>query len=260
MDGCLSITADRQTDMADTTQRSSWWSVTINNPQQSDIDEMNAARQAGWHLEGQLEKGAEGTPHYQLAVKTPVQVRFSAVKKMFSRGHIEVARKPSALVQYVAKEDTRVAPLPVQSEMYPSLTKFWSLVIKEIDDWNIYIIPKWKGEDEGPNSWFEWSDRKHGGPCPTPDQGFHYAVNNLIEKGYHVESIAVNPQVISAWRRYHKAICTRVYNERDQERRALEEAAVVSVPITNANEEDNSPAAPPPPPPPPPPPSGRQEG
>lgn len=206
------------------------------------MEDMDRARQEGWTLEGQLEKGAEGTPHYQLAVRTPVQVRFSAVKKMFSRAHIEIARKPKALVQYVTKEETRVAPLQSQSELYPTLKKFWCLLTKEIDDWNMYIYFHW----EGPDSGFEWSDSKAGHRCPSPDEAYHKAVEQLIDKGYHVESIACNPLTISQWRKFHCALMRRAKGEMMDERRALEEAQRASVPVINADEEElDSPPSPP---------------
>ena len=86
-------------------QRASVWSVTINNPTQTDEYNISEARQKGWKVEGQLERGEQGTEHYQLILRTP-QVRFSAVKQVFPRAHIEVARNVGALTAYVHKEDT----------------------------------------------------------------------------------------------------------------------------------------------------------
>ena len=68
--------------MSESTKRSTCWSVTINNPTADDEECIALARQVNWTVEGQLEKGVEGTLHCQLMVKTP-QVRFSALKKMF---------------------------------------------------------------------------------------------------------------------------------------------------------------------------------
>ena len=59
--------------------RGSTWSITINNPSEKDLHPTLPAK---WAMTGQLEKGAEGTEHYQGMVSTP-QVRFSAVKKVF---------------------------------------------------------------------------------------------------------------------------------------------------------------------------------
>lgn len=100
-------------------QRASCWSVTINNPTQTDEYNIAQGRQRGWKVEGQLEQGENGTPHYQLLVRTP-QVRFSAVKSVFPRAHIEVARDSLALSRYVHKQDTRVAGLQVDQSRYPS--------------------------------------------------------------------------------------------------------------------------------------------
>lgn len=113
-------------------QRSTYWSVTINNPTSGDEENINQARQRGWKVEGQQETGEEGTRHYQLSVKTP-QVRFSALKKQFLRAHIEIARNPIALQQYVQKEETRTGQLPIQSDRYPSLVKLWQLILDKLD-------------------------------------------------------------------------------------------------------------------------------
>jgi len=214
--------------------------VTINNPTAADDEAIALARQQGWQVIGQLEKGEEGTPHYQLMVRTP-QVRFSQVKRSFPRAHIEVTRNVVAGAKYVTKADTRVAALPTNQEMYPSLSKFWDLVVGHIDADNWYTIAAWQGLEE-------WNERKAGGPLPTPDLALTAAVNELIADGYHIESIAVNPQVISAWRKYHLGLIRRVYKER---KAALETEESVSVPMVNDAPQVPSPPPPPPPPPPP---------
>lgn len=66
-------------------------------------------------------------------VKTP-QVRFSAVKKLFPRGHIEIARNPAALATYVGKEETRVGQLPDKQELYPSQAKTFSMFAEYVLD------------------------------------------------------------------------------------------------------------------------------
>lgn len=98
------------------TDRGTCWSLTINNPTQDDEDAIHIARQKGWKVEGQKERGEQGTEHYQLMLRTP-QVRFSAVKKQFPRAHIELARNPSALATYVSKEETRLQPLAQTNQM-----------------------------------------------------------------------------------------------------------------------------------------------
>ena len=192
--------------MSESTQRASSWMLTINNPTSDDEECIALARQVGWKVEGQLEKGKEGTPHYQLLVRTP-QVRFSQVRKMFPRAHVEVTREPAAAAKYVHKEVGRISALPEPQAMYPSLSKFWHLIVERIDARNPYIIAAWQTA-------VEWDHEKAGYALPTPDGALQHAVERLIEVGYHVESIAVNPSTIAAWRRFHLSLAMRVYAER----------------------------------------------
>ena len=176
-------------------QRASSWSVTINNPVPSDEENINTARQKGWKVEGQKEVGDNGTPHYQLLVKTP-QVRFSAVKLQFPRAHIEIARNVAALETYVHKEETRVGQLQTQSEFYPSMSKTYTMWY----DW-INSSPKYsKGQ---------WSNL-------TPEgflEAFDSFASDSICEGYYIESMAVNPQVRSAIKKFGFSILVRESNK-----------------------------------------------
>lgn len=212
------------------TTRACRWSVTINNPKESDEECINVARQKGWKVEGQLERGASGTPHYQLMVSTP-QVRVSAVKRAFPRAHIEVARNAAALKQYVHKEETAEGSLPTQQEMYPSLSKFWDLIAEQFQQ-------DYEAERNGrctdprgldANRWFTLSR-------------FDKWVSELIMKGYHVESIAVNPQTRSAWKLFGVPIIYRSVDRLDRQT-AEEVVSVVSIPTTDGllqEEEDDA--------------------
>lgn len=187
--------------------RNTCWSVTINNPTQADEEGIALARQKGWKVEGQLESGEEGTKHYQLMVRTP-QVRFSAMKKQFPRAHIEPARNPSALSQYVAKEETRVATLATSQEKYPSKSKYWILVTDYLVERNaVDFSYVFNTKHERPDSvWFKEAPRRwRQDPLIALDE----ATNEMIELGYYVESYAVNPQVRSEWRKFHAAIIIR---------------------------------------------------
>lgn len=98
------------------TERASCWSITINNPTAQDT---SVDLPSQWVLEGQYEQGKEGTQHFQGLLRTP-QVRFSAVKKVFPRAHIEVARNASALKVYVHKSDTKVGEFETRKSEIPS--------------------------------------------------------------------------------------------------------------------------------------------
>lgn len=180
--------------------RATCWSVTINNPISADDDNIAQARQkSGWKVEGQLEEGENGTKHYQLMVKTP-QLRFSAIKKIFPRAHIEVARNVKALTEYVHKEDTRLAELP-QSEKYPTMSKFYELIYQEMLELNS------KGQ------WVNWDGDEML-------KKFDSAISQLIIKEYFVESFATNPQTRSSFKKfgYEILIRTEKYIRRQTDR------------------------------------------
>lgn len=180
--------------------RATAWSVTINNPTAKDEEEIALARQKGWSVEGQKEVGDSGTLHYQLFVKTP-QVRFSAIKKAFSRAHIEIARNPSALVNYVHKEETRVGQLQVSQDQYPSLSKLWELIYN------------WLTEVHGVEVTHE-AVKGHAIWKKDKLEIFDNFIGDMIVAGYHVESIGVNPQVRSAWKSYATHLLIREHRSR----------------------------------------------
>lgn len=173
------------------TERASAWSLTINNPTQTDRYNINTLP-ANWTIIGQEEVGKEGTPHLQLMLKTP-QVRFSAVKKHFPRAHIEIARNVKALEEYVQKEDTRVSTL-VQDKRFLTLPQLWDQFAEYIDnkrgahnDWN---------EEE----WLVQFDK---------------FCNQAIEDGYHIELMAVNPQIRSCVKKFGISIYYRSLHTRE---------------------------------------------
>lgn len=201
--------------------RATNWSVTINNPISADDENISLARQKGWNVEGQLERGAEGTPHYQLAVRTP-QVRFSALKKAFPRAHIEVARNVTALKQYVHKDDTKVGELKEQSDKYPSLSKFWEL---------IYDVLKFS-----PDQPYQLLDSEiYPGAFFTMTE-FDDAVRYLIRDGYHVETMGVNPQMRSCWKIYGRDLMYRIAVDKDRQT-AETSVSVVNIPTHAVQEE-----------------------
>lgn len=222
--------------MAD--NRSSAWSLTINNPTSADHEEINRARQRGWKVEGQMEKGTEGTYHLQLLVRTP-QVRFSAVKKMFSRAHIEPARNVAALANYVSKEDTRVAALPTASDKYPSLSKFWDLVATNLNAGHAEWFPDKDGFDIGTSLEEKrailYRERKDADIAANPLRFLDEVTATLIAEGYHVESMASNPSVRSAWKKFWRPICFR-----SMETARQTDTACVQIPTTEiSNGEHN---------------------
>jgi len=193
-----------------TTQaRASCWSITINNPSAADEENINLARQKGWKVEGQLEVGEQGTPHYQLKVNTP-QVRFSAVKKAFPRAHIEIAKNVYALEQYVHKEETREGELVQTSDRYPSMQKLWDMFSDYIEEHRLNLAKE---------SWDE----------DTFLQEFDLFIKDAIIDGYVVETMAVNPQIRACVKKFGREILIRSQNIRRQTDRQTDEIIIPTI-------------------------------
>lgn len=171
------------------TDRSTHWSITINNPTETDV----LCAKQGWVLTGQYERGDEGTLHYQGMLLTP-QVRFSAVKKEFPRAHIEIARDIQALRQYVHKAETRV-------DIHdPQLNCFTAQKL---------ISDRWCASEWGKRVINEVKKDK-------PDFGqlaldyIDELVTIEISKGSRcLEFIAINPMWRSSWKKFYSAIIAR---------------------------------------------------
>lgn len=210
-------------------ERATCWSLTINNPIAADEENINLARQRGWKVEGQLEQGAEGTPHYQLMVRTP-QVRFSAVKKAFPRAHIGVARNVVALKSYVHKEETRIGALVEDDARYPSLSRFWELVANEWlwDNMTEEDVEALLDTEVYPRGIFHLSY-------------FDDACKRLIKQGYRIETMAVNPQTRSAWKFFGRELVYRAARDKTDRQTAENVVSVVDIP-THAVQEDDAPS------------------
>jgi len=201
--------------------RATCWSVTINNPVKNDEEFIAAARQKGWKVDGQLEKGENGTPHYQLIVRTP-QVRFSAVKKAFPRAHIEVARNPTALASYVKKSETREGELPKTESKFPTQAAYFKMVVEVL-----YDVDKDLRIDFTDGSWYR-ENRKVDQDQRLLD-ALDEATRYLILRGYHVETLAVNPQTRSAWKKFGMEIIRRSMAEISADRQTDRQTGIISV-------------------------------
>lgn len=200
---------DRQSDMPGTSAssitgtsslRATCWSLTINNPTDADT---KVELPSGWKLTGQYEQGAEGTNHFQGMLITP-QVRFAAVKRVFPRAHIEVAKNRKALEQYVHKDDTRVGEFANRESAIPTL---W--------DYQRTVASKWlDSEFEGRAEALMEADSN----CSIDDCAMSYLdtlVSRDIEAGMRgVEFIAINPMWRSSWKKFWRVIIKREKSSR----------------------------------------------
>lgn len=190
------------------------WSITINNPTDEDHIQWEALKGLHWVKEvvGQLEKGAEGTPHIQGMIKTQ-SVRFTQVKKALPRAHIEPAKNPAALKQYVQKEETRVAQMPtakvatasdLQQEIYSEL---------------LYCGTTWYKTWTPDLDSFEENLRKHHLQITEMwEAHLDAAVKSLIKQGYYgIEFVVSNNQIRNAFKKYLPEIIYRTHHARRNE-------------------------------------------
>lgn len=162
---------------------------------------MSPVLPAGWKQQGQMEEGKEGTPHYQGMITTP-QVRFSAVKKVFPRAHIEVARNRQALQAYVHKDETRLTVVADRQSNIPTLFDYQYTVARKWneDDWRGFAERRW---EESPK-------------MDIGDIALEYVDSIVaidIENGVcGVEYIAINPMWRSAWKKFWRSMIKRERN------------------------------------------------
>lgn len=181
------------------TDRSSCWSVTINNPTDNEV---KVTLPSGWKLSGQYEIGDNETRHFQGMLTTP-QIRFSAVKKLFPRAHIEVARNKTALSQYVNKEETRIASFGGNET--PSIFKYQDIIADiatEKEFMETYSIERIARDFNG-----------------DIDKAFMAYIDGIcgdqIRKGAKgLEFISINPIWRSSWIKFWRSILVRRVNEK----------------------------------------------
>lgn len=188
-------------------ERSTCWSITINNPTDDDV----RCEVPGWKLEGQFEVGKEGTRHFQ-GMLTTNQQRFSAIKRAFPRAHIEPAIKPKALAAYVHKDDTRV-DLYTQSDV-PTIFAYQDSVA---NDW-----------DEG-----EWAELSNDVKEEKLDDLALLYVDTIVKK--HIEAgqrgaewIGINPMWRSSWKKFWRSIIKR-HGTKQQQTRQQDEAGLQEI-------------------------------
>lgn len=130
---------DRQTD------KSSRWQFTAYAEQWPLFEAIPpAVAEWGWQKEVCPSTQKE---HYQGYLRTPSQVRFSALKKLFPGVHLEVAKNWQALINYCNKEETRVpGSIPV-SQVNTMYTKYsyaervgkWLVERHPIQTWQLWL-------------------------------------------------------------------------------------------------------------------------
>lgn len=153
----------------------------------------------GWRIEGQLEKGKDGTTHYQGMLVTPQKPAFSTVKTVLPRAHIEKARQKEHLAKYVHKPETRVGEVPTKGSYIPTLFEYQDTVAKEL---TIERIEQYVKTNHDLHNMI------------TDDEAAMHVIDIIVKK--HIESgmrgiefIAINPMWISSWKKFWRSIIKR---------------------------------------------------
>jgi len=84
------------------------WLITHNNPKTDPKDYLEAWAPMCKYVNGQLEKGKEGTPHIQAYVSLKKQSRLAALRKHDKSAHFEPVKFDNGASTYCLKEDTRL--------------------------------------------------------------------------------------------------------------------------------------------------------
>lgn len=184
-------------------ERATCWSITINNPTEEDI---RPALPPGWTFQGQPEKGEQGTEHFQGMLTTP-QVRFSAVKKVFPRAHIEVARNRLALAKYVKKDETRNGEYTVVNSAIPTLFEYQEQVAKRFD-----MEEYGERYKKAVKAWA--AARSAAAKPPDADEVAMEYLDELVEQDIEngmrgIEYIAINPMWRTSWKKFWRSIIKR---------------------------------------------------
>lgn len=191
--------------------KSSYWSVTINNPTHDDnVAWSSLATNYTWvkKVEGQLEQGENGTPHIQGMVQTEYGRFFTKLKEALPRAHIEAAENKFALTNYVHKPETRVGEIAtVQVATQSDLqNEMCNLMMYGLNT-RICDQAKWdKNYDAFPSNILANAEDIRKRWEIILDE----AVKSLIRHGYYgVEFVVSNNQVRNAFKRYLPEILYR---------------------------------------------------
>lgn len=190
------------------------WIITLNNPTEEEKTSWKQIRLNHFVKEalGQIEVGENGTPHIQGYIRTD-SVRFSQIKKLFPRAHIEGAKNAIAARQYCQKQETRVEDLPV-TEINTSIHR---AVYNETLKWfqvNLFDTAgnqvRWASPPTQEYANYIMLQQASWLEPETREYIYDRAVSGLIRSGLkHIEFIAVNQITRSAFIKYFPALIYR---------------------------------------------------
>nr|WAE42495.1 MAG: replication associated protein [Cressdnaviricota sp.] len=193
----------RRTGAGNTKDRSRAWCFTLNNPVKHGFPNADAVTQLFADLKMlkycfQLEKGKNGTPHYQGVVYFENDLRFSTLQQLCTKIHWEVCKDYKASVIYCMKEEGRIRG-PFVHGIYKAVKEVPWFLIKELRPWQQKIVDLVKEPctDERSIHWY-WEEQGNVGKTALGKYlAFHhhaivlggkaadmkYAIADRMEKG-----------------------------------------------------------------------------
>lgn len=153
-------------------------------------------------LSGQLEKGENETTHIQGMIRTDYGRFFNKLRAALPRAHIEPAKNPVALANYVQKEETRVGSIStakVATQATLQERVYVQLMMK-------------RTEEDGPMA--DYIRENAVNIRARADEIIDEGVRSLIMDGYFgIEFVMSNNQVRGAFKRYLPEILMRTHNQ-----------------------------------------------
>lgn len=216
MESATAMKSETNPSITSSQHKATSWIITLNNPTQMEITSWENIKQNHFVKEavGQIEEGENGTPHIQGYIRTD-NVRFSQIKKLFPRAHIEITKNAIAAKQYCQKTDTRKEKL-VTSEINTSIHRAvyeqcihwfrYNKVGTKETDW-VTALEDVKDERSARISMLASVDNLHES---VREKIFDTAISMMIISGVkHIEFMAVNNLTRSAFKKYFSAIIIR---------------------------------------------------
>ena len=84
------------------------WIITHNNPEFDTQEYLEKWAPLCTYVNGQLEKGENGTRHIQAYIALKVNARITKLKKHDPKAHFEMVKRDNGASAYCLKEDTRL--------------------------------------------------------------------------------------------------------------------------------------------------------
>lgn len=211
--------------------KGSCWSITINNPTDDDKMRSDTIHNVKWVKEwkGQLEQGENGTIHIQGMLKTD-SVRFSAVKKVFPRAHIEKAMNPIALSKYVQKEETRIGTVEAFKATLPTdVYKVISELYESYEEVEIAYKEHQRAEVAAHAKNLYKGECKDTFPLMILDK----IVNKLIREGKQcLEFMCSNPSFRTSYKTYFLSIQYRTFQSLSSKTEHKDETSSITTEVS----------------------------